>query len=121
MCACTPRSGAVASVWLGLARLHDTLATAPGLLAHALVTEIVKSHPGYEVVSVGAFLRGPRLSALPHACSWVCSDCTVCECAGFEVAGGGFEWFGSAPAHEALTAYGALQFQDMAKVHRLTA
>jgi len=27
-----------------------------------------------------------------------------------------FEWFGSSPGHEALTAYGALQFEDMAKV-----
>ena len=29
---------------------------------------------------------------------------------------GGFEWFGQQPAHEALTAYGLLQFHDMAKV-----
>ena len=30
----------------------------------------------------------------------------------------GYEWFGgTAPAHEALTAYGLLQFRDMAKVH----
>lgn len=35
---------------------------------------------------------------------------------GYEVAGGGFEWFGHAPAHEALTAYGVLQFQDMSEV-----
>jgi hypothetical protein len=28
----------------------------------------------------------------------------------------GFEWFGQAPAHEALTAYGLLQFRDMARV-----
>ncbi|CAM9326156.1 unnamed protein product, partial [Phaeothamnion confervicola] len=35
---------------------------------------------------------------------------------GYEVAGGGFEWFGRAPAHEALTAYGLLQFLDMQKV-----
>ncbi|MBX7102565.1 MAG: hypothetical protein K1X57_00685 [Gemmataceae bacterium] len=28
----------------------------------------------------------------------------------------GYEWFGHAPAHEALTAYGLLQFRDMAKV-----
>lgn len=28
----------------------------------------------------------------------------------------GFEWFGSTPAHEALTAYGLLQFIDMSKV-----
>jgi hypothetical protein len=36
---------------------------------------------------------------------------------GYEVAGGGFEWFGGAPAHEALTAYGVLEFHDMAKVY----
>ncbi|KJE89448.1 hypothetical protein CAOG_000912 [Capsaspora owczarzaki ATCC 30864] len=29
---------------------------------------------------------------------------------------GGFEWFGAAPAHEALTAYGLLQFIEMAQV-----
>lgn len=37
--------------------------------------------------------------------------------AGYEVPGGGFEWFGGAPAHEALTAYGVLEFHDMAKVY----
>eukprot|EP01065_Artemidia_motanka_P003667 TRINITY_DN11747_c0_g1_i1.p1 TRINITY_DN11747_c0_g1~~TRINITY_DN11747_c0_g1_i1.p1 ORF type:complete len:702 (+),score=92.48 TRINITY_DN11747_c0_g1_i1:1762-3867(+) len=29
---------------------------------------------------------------------------------------GGFEWFGGSPAHEALTAYGLLQFTDMEEV-----
>lgn len=38
----------------------------------------------------------------------------------FEVKGsGGYEWFGSEPAHEALTAYGLLEFVDMAQVGRL--
>lgn len=35
---------------------------------------------------------------------------------GYEVAGGGFEWWGKQPAHAALTAYGLLQFTDMAQV-----
>jgi uncharacterized protein YfaS (alpha-2-macroglobulin family) len=35
----------------------------------------------------------------------------------FEVAGGGFSWFGSAPANKILTAYGLMEFNDMAKVH----
>jgi len=35
----------------------------------------------------------------------------------FEVAGGGFSWFGSAPANKVLTAYGLLEFFDMARVH----
>jgi uncharacterized protein YfaS (alpha-2-macroglobulin family) len=34
----------------------------------------------------------------------------------FEVAGGGFEWFGNAPAHRILTAYGLMEFFDMGKV-----
>jgi hypothetical protein len=36
---------------------------------------------------------------------------------GYECKGGGFEWFGADPGHEALTAYGLLEFRDMAKVH----
>jgi uncharacterized protein YfaS (alpha-2-macroglobulin family) len=35
----------------------------------------------------------------------------------FEVDGGGFEWFGKSPAHTVLTAYGLMEFADMAKVH----
>lgn len=34
----------------------------------------------------------------------------------FEVDGGGFEWFGNDPAHEVLTAYGLLEFVDLARV-----
>jgi hypothetical protein len=36
---------------------------------------------------------------------------------GFETESKGFEWFGHAPAHEALTAYGLLEFNDMKDVH----
>ena len=35
----------------------------------------------------------------------------------FEVSGGGFEWFGRTPANVCLTAYGILEFTDMARVH----
>ncbi|RKY03960.1 MAG: hypothetical protein DRP55_00150, partial [Spirochaetes bacterium] len=35
----------------------------------------------------------------------------------FEVPGGGFEWFGRAPAHPILTAYGLMEFYDMSKVY----
>jgi hypothetical protein len=34
----------------------------------------------------------------------------------YECKSGGFEWFGSDPGHEGLTAYGLLEFTDMAKV-----
>jgi uncharacterized protein YfaS (alpha-2-macroglobulin family) len=35
----------------------------------------------------------------------------------FEVAGGGFSWFGQAPANKILTAYGLMEFSDMSKVY----
>ena len=35
----------------------------------------------------------------------------------FEVPGGGFSWFGQAPAKKILTAYGLMEFNDMAKVY----
>ncbi|TAG93635.1 MAG: hypothetical protein EAZ20_01495, partial [Bacteroidetes bacterium] len=38
--------------------------------------------------------------------------------AGYEVKGGGFDWFGQAPAHEALTAFGLVEFLDMKKVYK---
>jgi len=35
----------------------------------------------------------------------------------FEVPGGGFSWFGNVPANKILTAYGLMEFSDMAKVY----
>lgn len=35
----------------------------------------------------------------------------------YEIRGGGFEWFGHPPAHEGLTAYGLLEFNEMKKVY----
>ncbi|HTQ55774.1 MAG TPA: MG2 domain-containing protein [Bryobacteraceae bacterium] len=35
----------------------------------------------------------------------------------FEVPGGGFSWFGNAPANKILTAYGLMEFSDMSRVH----
>jgi type II secretory pathway pseudopilin PulG len=35
----------------------------------------------------------------------------------FEIAGGGFDWFGQPPANRTLTAYGLMEFSDMAQVH----
>ncbi len=35
----------------------------------------------------------------------------------FEVAGGGFDWFGNPPANIMLSAYGVMEFSDMARVH----
>jgi len=38
---------------------------------------------------------------------------------GFECQSGGFEWFGNDPGHDALTAYGLLEFTDMSKVRHV--
>lgn len=35
----------------------------------------------------------------------------------FEIDGGGFDWFGRPPANRTLTAYGLMEFDDMARVH----
>ena len=40
---------------------------------------------------------------------------------GFEVTGGGFDWFGRPPANRTLTAYGLMEFRDMARVHDVDA
>jgi hypothetical protein len=37
----------------------------------------------------------------------------------FEVPAGGFSWFGNAPANKILTAYGLMEFYDMAKVYEV--
>lgn len=36
---------------------------------------------------------------------------------GYETPNKGYEWFGKSPGHEALTAYGLMEFADMAKVY----
>ncbi|MFO0589660.1 MAG: alpha-2-macroglobulin family protein [Polyangiaceae bacterium] len=38
--------------------------------------------------------------------------------AGYETASKGYEWFGENPGHEALSAYGLLEFVDMAQVYK---
>ncbi len=35
----------------------------------------------------------------------------------FEIPGGGFDWFGNPPANRTLSAYGLMEFEDMARVH----
>src|SRR5262249_36418330 len=40
---------------------------------------------------------------------------------GFECKSGGFEWFGADPGHDALTAYGLMEFTDMSGVRPVDA
>jgi hypothetical protein len=44
------------------------------------------------------------------------SGCFLQATHGFESPSKGYEWFGGNPGHEALTAYGLMQFTDMAQV-----
>ena len=37
----------------------------------------------------------------------------------FEIADGGFDWFGHPPANRTLSAYGLMEFEDMARVHNI--
>jgi hypothetical protein len=43
-------------------------------------------------------------------------DSSYKKLTGFETRSNGYEWFGAAPGHEALTAYGLMQFVDMSQV-----
>jgi uncharacterized protein YfaS (alpha-2-macroglobulin family) len=46
-------------------------------------------------------------------------DVSYKKLTGFESRTKGYEWFGGDPGHEALTAYGLMQFTDMAEVRRI--
>jgi uncharacterized protein YfaS (alpha-2-macroglobulin family) len=54
----------------------------------------------------------PDVEAKAHACIRAGAQ----RLFGFEVPGGGFEWFGNPPANRALTAYGLMEFRDMDRV-----
>jgi hypothetical protein len=46
-------------------------------------------------------------------------DASYKRLTGFESRSRGYEWFGGSPGHEALTAYGLMQFTDMAQVRKV--
>jgi uncharacterized protein YfaS (alpha-2-macroglobulin family) len=46
-------------------------------------------------------------------------DVSYKKLTGFETKTKGYEWFGADPGHEALTAYGLMQFTDMAQVRNV--
>lgn len=67
-----------------------------------LVLDLLQSSPGLAKVR----RRAEKLVALGYQ-----------RLISYEVDGGGFSWFGEAPANQVLTAYGVLEFADMAKVY----
>ncbi|MET0391551.1 MAG: TonB-dependent receptor plug domain-containing protein [Chitinophagaceae bacterium] len=70
-------------------------ATYPNIYILKYLRESGKSNPAIEKKALDYLQRGyARLT-------------------GFETANNGFEWFGHTPPHEALTAYGLLEFTDM--------
>jgi hypothetical protein len=68
-----------------------------------MVMQYLEQHPGTAVAllerSRGLLERGYR------------------KLTGYETRTRGYEWFGGSPGHEALTAYGLVQFADMKRVH----
>jgi uncharacterized protein YfaS (alpha-2-macroglobulin family) len=78
-------------------------ATYPNVLALDYMKRINKLTPGVHAKAEGFIANGyQRLLT-------------------FEVPGGGFSWFGRAPANKILTAYGLMEFFDMSKVHDVDA
>lgn len=73
-------------------------ATYPNILILAYLRETGKSSPETEMTAEGMINVGyQRLLS-------------------YEVPGGGFSWFGDAPAHNVLTVYGLMEFTDMSRV-----
>ena len=62
------------------------------------------------VLTAGAALDLDELS------SWLL-DHGYKRLVGFETPNKGYEWFGQSPGHEALTAYGVLEFADFKQVY----
>jgi len=72
--------------------------TYPNILVLKYLRDAKKTKPELEAKALGFLLAGwQRLVT-------------------FEVQGGGFSWFGNAPANQVLTAYGLMEFADMADV-----
>lgn len=69
--------------------------TYPNIYVLKYLKQSGKSNPGIEKKALGYIEAGYK------------------RLIGFETSEDGFEWFGKAPAHEALTAYGLLEFTDM--------
>ncbi|MBS1509525.1 MAG: TonB-dependent receptor plug domain-containing protein [Bacteroidetes bacterium] len=69
--------------------------TYPNVFILKYLKEAGKSNPEIEKKALGYIERGYK------------------RLIGFETAQHGFEWFGRTPAHEALTAYGLMEFTDM--------
>ncbi len=76
------------------------------------------SATSYPNVMVMRYLSGrPNVDASIVARASELLDRGYKRLVGFECKQGGYEWFGGDPGHEALTAYGVLQFTDMASVY----
>ena len=63
----------------------------------------------------GEALAGTKLETIRRAKKLLAKG--YARLAGYESASGGFEWFGGDPGHEALTAFGLMQFYDMMPVY----
>lgn len=73
--------------------------TYPNILALQLMNETGKIKPDVKKTALTYIANGYK------------------KLAAYEISSGGFDWFGQAPAHEALSAFGLVEFLDMQKVY----
>ncbi|HZY82142.1 MAG TPA: TonB-dependent receptor plug domain-containing protein [Cyclobacteriaceae bacterium] len=74
-------------------------ATFPNIMALQYLKKVGKTHPAFEQKAAEYIRSGYR------------------QLVAYEIGSGGFEWFGQRPAHEALSAYGMMEFYEMQKVY----
>ncbi len=78
---------------------QTSMSSYPNILVRDYLTTIGQSDPKLEARANDLIERGYK------------------KLIAFETKEKGYEWFGGAPGHEALTAYGLMQFNDMKKVY----
>jgi hypothetical protein len=113
------RAGSVqASVTVYTSTLSTTLSGLAGMLREPSGCFEQTSSTNYPNVMILQYLRQHDVAdaALVERSSRLL-DSGYRKLTGYESPKQGFEWFGGDPGHEALTAYGLLQFADMAEVY----
>ena len=113
------RAGSVqASVTIYTSTLSTTLSGLAGMLREPSGCFEQTSSTNYPNVMILQYLRQHDVAdaALLERSSRLL-DSGYRKLTGYESPKQGFEWFGGDPGHEALTAYGLLQFADMAEVY----
>ncbi len=111
-----------ASVQMFPSPLADLLRGLDGLLREPCGCFEQASSSNYpNVLALGFMQATDSLDATVMARARRLLDSGYRTIAGYECTERGYEWFGQDPGHETLTAYGVLEFHDMAAVHAVDA